>query len=118
MKTFLSLLFVLGTFALGGCAMESSPKFTSTGVPADDRYIVGGGYVFRYTAPSDGTFYIVERGRNRVLFMIPWEKERVFVLDDKGLPALKEQLGQDFDKAVLVLYFIPSKVAASTQPTE
>jgi len=90
------------------CQVFAPAKFGPTGIPLDDRYIVGGGIRCEYVAPCAGTTIWVDRANNRPFATEPLKAGQTAKLAITDLDELKQFFG-DLNKINFVLYFIPAK---------
>ena len=84
----------------------------SGGIPAA-RYQVGGGFEIDYTAPADGTVYVVDQTSKRILTMESLEEGDNFSFSFFAYGDEYSALGL-VPSAKIALYFVP----VSTQPEE
>jgi hypothetical protein len=104
-KQILQAFLVVMTFTfMCGCA--SSDALMRSGTP-HPKYLVGGGSIINYEAPSDGTVYWVEETTTRVLATQTLKKGKVFDLDASEPGAIERRYGIPSEQAKLTLYFIP-----------
>ena len=93
-----------------GCT--SPDAIRSDGIP-HSRYMVGGGYMIKYKAPSPGTAYFVEESSRKIIATQSLDEGEVFdidmsVTDDSFIQGL-ERIGVEPDQAKFTLYFVPGR---------
>ena len=93
--------------AFSGC---STPRYLpADGLPAD-QYLVGGGLMIDWKAPSEGTAYLVEKTTGRIIETRSMEAGDSFGFSVSSGPQATEferTLGIKFADARLLLYFKP-----------
>lgn len=104
-----------------GCASAHSGPFDSKGLPRE-KYFVGGGIMINWTAPQDGTAYVVmsAAGESKIIRTqyIPEAGEFDFSISvDAGQERadLEKVLGAKLSEATFSLYFVPSPKEKSAQ---
>ena len=100
------VLFVSGSL-LAGC---STPRYLpADGVP-DDQYLVGGGLMIDWKAPSEGTAYLVEKTTGKIIETRSMEAGDSFsfsVSSGSQAAEFEKALGIKFSDAQFMLYFQP-----------
>jgi hypothetical protein len=115
-----SCLLLLSIIVLaGGMSGCSSSGRVSTGSLLDDKYLAGGGYDIKYSAPVSGTVIYADAASKKILMtktLLPGETFEVNLQmsDEDTLRGIREA-GLDPSKLVLRLYFIP-RVEQLQQP--
>ena len=101
-----------------GCASAHKGPFGSDGLPRE-KYLVGGGMTINWTAPQDGTAYVVmsAAGESKIIQTqyIPeaGEFDFSFSVDDQKtvdqmVDQIEKMLGAKLSEAKFSLYFVPS----------
>ena len=100
------LLILCGTL-WSGCQSGSNTAFGFGGLPKE-QYRVGGGFDIEYTAPVDGTFYLVDQNSGKfVITEAVTEGDTFdFSIDPTNLDEAMAY-GIDIRNSKLILYFVP-----------
>lgn len=91
----------------------TNEHFTAEGIP-HKNYLVGGGIIVYFEAPTEGILYWVEEAGRKIIRTEAMESEEVF---SEELPFDDEEfqrLFEDMSKTRFTLYFIPSAPAADS----
>jgi hypothetical protein len=95
-------------FMVGGCSGLEGSAFRSDGIP-QDKYLVGGGWQIDFTAPSNGTAYLVEMNYRKLLETKSLDEGESYRQNiDPGESQLKD-IGIDSSSARLALFFVPAR---------
>jgi hypothetical protein len=105
------LTCLLAAVALCACACATTPATPpiSSLVPSDAR-IIGGGYRIFYTAPADGTFYVVDRKTGRLLTSWNRKKGDLFEVTASTMAEIAQALNVPLGELEPVAYFAPGPV--------
>jgi len=73
-------------------------------------YLVGGGFIIKYKAPSEGTAYWVEETTQKIIETkaVMLGEEANFGDEDMDPDVIKSVLGVEMKDAKFTLYFVPS----------
>jgi len=91
-----------------GCSMISSPGVA--GLPSGLR-AVGGGLTIKWTAPTEGTVYLVEKTSSKIVETRSLAKGEPYEFEvdpDRGTETFQKAIGTKLGDAQLVLYFKPA----------
>lgn len=115
----LAMVVLTGLVFTAGCGyyqgrMRCSDT-TRNGIPCE-RWRVGGGLHIEYTAPADGTMYVVDLESKRFLLTESVEEGDDFSFDVTTEDEFTE-LGID-PSAKIALYFVPASVFSPERPEE
>lgn len=113
-KMFKRISFVVLSAAfcvtLTGCVYPKPNPMQSDGIPMP-KYLVGGGFQLKYTAPVDGTLYVADSHSSKMLITESLKAddtfEQTFDLADRDTKDGLKALGIELSAAKLQLYFIP-----------
>jgi len=105
-----------------GCASTHTGPFGSDGLPRE-KYFVGGGIMINWTAPQDGTAYVVMSagGESKIVQTEGLKEAKTFEfyisgVDNQGtLDQVEKVLGAKLSEAKFSLYFVPSPKEKSAQ---
>lgn len=101
-------LALLALSLLGGCA--SSRPLQANGLPGEE-YLVGGGVMIEWEAPTDGTVYLVEKQTSKIIETRSLKEGESYSFSvGSGAQAedFETVLGIDFSEARFLLYFKPA----------
>ncbi|MBN1362569.1 MAG: hypothetical protein JW993_18370 [Sedimentisphaerales bacterium] len=98
---------------LGGCS--TPPPLQADGLP-DDQYLVGGGLMIDWRAPTAGTAYLVEKTTGKIIETRSMEAGDNFsfsVASEVQADEFERILGIKFSEALFWLYFKPGDAAGT-----
>lgn len=105
----LAAVVLSGLLFAAGCGLypihSTDSDFLSSGIPAA-RYQVGGGFEIDFTAPADGTVYVVDQASKRILAMESLEEGDSFSFNFFNAGEEYSALGL-VPSAKISLYFVP-----------
>jgi hypothetical protein len=103
-------LVAITLVTLGGCCYPQPGPMQSTGIP-QFKYLVGGGFQLKYTAPVDGTVHVADSISDTMLMTESLNAGETFSQSlDPTVQNTKEgfkALGLDLSNVRLKLYFVP-----------
>ena len=104
-----------------GCASTHTGPFDSDGLPRD-KYFVGGGIMINWTAPQDGTAYVVmSAAEERRIIQTQYIMEagkfdfELVAADQETVDQFEKVLGAKLSETRFSLYFVPSPKEKSAQ---
>lgn len=112
-KTLLALSLLTCMFLLG-CANDSPSDANKLPSNANDlpsdKFLVGGGQFFDYSAPEHGSLIYADKTTGKILWTRGLKKEESFGVSGltEEMHRLLETEGIDLSKARFVLYFVPT----------
>jgi hypothetical protein len=104
-------LLAVATGTLGGCSAERSLQ--PDGLPGEE-YLVGGGMMIDWEAPTAGTVYLVEKVTGKIIetrSVKAGDSYSFSVASDKQASEFERMLGIKFAEARFLLYFQPDEKA-------
>ena len=111
-------LAAMSVVSILGCVSAHRGPFDANGLPRE-KYFVGGGMMINWTAPQDGTAYVVMSagGESKIVQTEGLKEAKTFEfyisgVDNQGTP---EVLGVKLSEAKFSLYFVPSPTEKSAQ---
>ena len=113
-------LAAMSVVSILGCASTHTGPFGSDGLPRE-KYLVGGGIMINWTAPQDGTAYVVmsSAGESKIIqtegLMKAGEFFSFSVDSQETLDQMEKVLGAKLSEAKFSLYFVPSPKEKSAQ---
>jgi hypothetical protein len=99
---------LLSALLLGGCS--TSRSLQSDGLPGEE-YLVGGGMMINWVAPTDGTAYLVEKTSDKIVETRSMKRGETFdfSIGSTGQATEFEKVfGVKLSEARLLLYFEPA----------
>jgi hypothetical protein len=114
-------IVAMAVVSILGCASTHTGPFGSDGLPRE-KYFVGGGIMINWTAPQDGTAYVVmsAAGESKIIqtqyIMEAGEFDFSMSVDDQEMvDQIEKVLGAKLSEAKFSLYFVPSPKEKSAQ---
>ena len=88
-----------------GCCNIHKTSVFEDGMPSE-RYLAGGGLNINYTAPSNGTAYVIDASSKKYIITKPLKENHLFTFEVPDT-ALFTELGLDVSQVSIKLYFVP-----------